>query len=39
VSIKEWVDAEYEAGRQTVISYKEMEEKIRTFAPGRFKEV
>ncbi len=35
VSIKEWVDAEYEGGRQTVISHKEMEELIEKFAPGR----
>ena len=39
VSIKAWVDAEYETGRQTVISYKEMAEKIHAFAPGRFEEV
>ena len=36
VSIKEWIDAEYEEGRQTVISHKEMEELIEKFAPGRF---
>ncbi len=35
MSIKEWVDAEYEGGRQTVISHKEMEELIEKFAPGR----
>ncbi len=34
-SIKEWVDAEYEGGRQTVISHKEMDELIEKFAPGR----
>ena len=38
VALKGWVDEEYEAGRQTVISYKEMTEKIAEFAPGRFKE-
>lgn len=38
-SLKEWVDEEYEYGRQTVISYKEMIERINEFAPGRFKEV
>ncbi len=34
-AIKQWVDAEYEGGRQTVISHKEMEELIEQFAPGR----
>ena len=38
VSLKQWVDEEYETGRQTVISYKELSEKIDEFAPGRFKE-
>ena len=37
-ALKVWVDDEYEAGRQTVISYKEMQEKIAAFAPGRFEE-
>ena len=36
VSIKEWIDQQYEEGRQTVISHKEMEELIEKFAPGRF---
>ena len=35
VSIKEWIDQQYEEGRQTVISHKEMEELIEKFAPGR----
>ncbi len=35
ISIKEWIDQEYEGGRQTVISHKEMEELIEKFAPGR----
>ena len=35
VSIKEWIDKQYEDGRQTVISHKEMEELIEKFAPGR----
>ncbi len=39
VELKAWVDAEYESGRQTMISYKELQEKIRAFAPGRFEEV
>ena len=36
LALKGWVDNEYEEGRQTMISRKEMEEKIREFAPGRF---
>ena len=39
VALKTWVDEEYETGRQTVISYKEMQEKIAELAPGRFGEV
>ena len=35
ISIKEWIDQQYEDGRQTVISHKEMEELIEKFAPGR----
>ncbi len=35
-SLKAWVDSEYENERQTVISKKEMIEKIREFAPDRF---
>ena len=35
ISIKEWIDQQYEDGRQTVISHKEMEELIEQFAPGR----
>ena len=35
ISIKEWIDQQYEEGRQTVISHKEMEELIERFAPGR----
>ncbi len=38
VALKSWVDEEYEAGRQTMISHKEMEERIEALAPGRFKE-
>ena len=36
VELKAWVDAEYEADRQTVMSQKELEEKIAQLAPGRF---
>ncbi|MBO5282852.1 MAG: 2-isopropylmalate synthase, partial [Lachnospiraceae bacterium] len=34
--LKAWVDEQYEGGRQTVISHKELEEKIAELAPGRF---
>ena len=36
IALKAWIDEEYEEGRQTVISHKEMEEKIGELAPGRF---
>ena len=36
VELKKWVDAEYEAERQTVMSQKELEGKIAQLAPGRF---
>jgi len=35
-ALKEWVDSVYEGERQTVISEKEMEQKIAQLAPGRF---
>ncbi len=38
-ALKVWVDELYEAGRQTMISGKEMEEKIAELAPGRLPEV
>ena len=38
VSLKAWVDEEYEAGRVTMISSDEMEDKIEEFAPGRLKQ-
>ena len=34
--LKKWVDAEYEAGRQTSISNSELEEQIEAICPGRF---
>ena len=37
-ALKTWIDTEYEEGRQTMISAKEMEEKIAQLAPGRFAE-
>ena len=36
LALKSWVDAEYENGRQTVISHKEMDEKIGEYAPDGF---
>ena len=36
VALKDWVDGLYEDGRQTIVSYKEMQEKINQLAPGRF---
>ena len=36
VSLKEWVDEQYEQERQTVMSAKELEDKIEVLAPGRF---
>ena len=35
-SLKAWIDELYEGGRQTVISHKELDEKIEELAPGRF---
>jgi len=34
--LKAWVDEQYEQERQTVMSAKELEEKIEQLAPGRF---
>lgn len=34
--LKDWVDTEYEAGRQTVLSTKELEDKITSLAGDRF---
>ena len=39
VAIKAWVDEQYENERQTMISHKEIKDKINEFAPGRFLEV
>ncbi len=36
VALKEWIDKEYEDGRQTVLSNKELETKIAELAPDRF---
>lgn len=37
VSLKEWVDKEYEDGRQTALSNGELEKKIAELSGGRFK--
>ena len=39
LALKGWVDAEYEDGRQTVLSAKELNAKIAELAPGRFAQV
>ena len=38
LQLKAWVDSEYEAGRQTMISTGELEEKIEALAPGRLQQ-
>ena len=37
VALKEWVDREYEDGRQTALSNSELEEKIEELSDGKFK--
>ena len=37
VAIKEWIDAEYEGGRQTSLSSHEIEEKIEKLSNGKFR--
>ena len=36
VALKEWIDREYEGGRQTMLSVSELEEKIEELSNGRF---
>ena len=36
LAVKEWIDAEYEGGRQTTLSTGEIEEKIEELSGGRF---
>ena len=36
IAVKEWIDAEYEEGRQTALSNSEIEEKIEELSGGRF---
>lgn len=33
IAMKEWVDQQYEDGRQTVMTERELKEKIRQLAP------
>lgn len=35
-ALRQWVDAEYENGRQTSLSNHELEEQVRRLSPGRF---
>ena len=37
IALKEWVDAQYEDGRQIVMSDRELEDKIEALAPGRYR--
>jgi isopropylmalate/homocitrate/citramalate synthase len=37
LALKEWIDEEYEGGRQTALSIGELEEKIETLSGNRFK--
>ncbi len=37
VALKAWIDELYEEGRQTVLSNKELEDKIEELAPGKYK--
>jgi len=36
VKMKQWIDEMYEDGRQTVLSNRELEDKLQELAPGRF---
>ena len=36
ISMKEWIDREYEDGRQTILSNRELETKLSEFSGGRF---
>jgi isopropylmalate/homocitrate/citramalate synthase len=37
IAIKDWIDQEYEDGRQTVMTDRELEEMIERLAPARFR--
>ena len=36
IAMKEWVDSQYEDGRQTAMTDRELEEKIDELAPGQY---
>ena len=36
IALKDWIDKEYEDGRQTILSNKELDCMIERLAPGRF---
>jgi isopropylmalate/homocitrate/citramalate synthase len=38
-TMKSWIDAEYEDGRQTVMTDKELDAMLERLAPGRFRKV
>ena len=37
IAMKEWIDQEYEEGRQNVMSDRELEEMLERLAPGQFR--
>ena len=37
IALKDWIDREYEDGRQTSMSSGEIEEKLEELCPGRFR--
>jgi hypothetical protein len=37
--MKNWVDLQYEEGRQTAMTDRELEEKIESLAPGKYQKV
>jgi isopropylmalate/homocitrate/citramalate synthase len=39
ITMKDWIDQEYEDGRQTVMTDKELDAMVERLAPGRFKKV
>ena len=36
IAMKDWIDREYEDGRQTVMTDKELDDMIQELAPGRY---
>ena len=39
IAMKEWVDQQYEDGRQTPMTDKELNEKLQSLAPGRYRHI